>query len=192
MLSQWCSEEMPPWFYLFLSNPALVRGVGKGRTKDIVHDYVQTTKPRYGDIIFFHWQSGGYCVLTAKSPLANMGVCSILQVVTLCLRNCSGSYPWLCSKTFLCVFPPVLQGPPQFMISYHWINWKQSWFQFISCALTCPCSLASTQGFDLSHQQRCRGQEGQALLLQPCGEVSPPRIQCSRSPSANMGNLVIT
>lgn len=66
MLSQWCSEAMPPWFYLFLSSPALVRGVGKGRTKYIVSDYVWTAKPRYGDMIFFHWQTGDYSVLTAK------------------------------------------------------------------------------------------------------------------------------
>lgn len=115
-----------------------------------------------------------------------MGMFSAVQGLTLCLRDCRGSYPWLQSKAFLCVFPPLLWDPSQFMISYHWITWLQSWFQFISCAVTCLCSLASAQGDDLSHQQRCRGQEGQELLGQAHGEVFPPRIQCSRSPSANM------
>lgn len=50
MLNSWCSEAMPPWFSLFLSSPALSRGVGKGRRKGIVSGYIWTTELKSQDM----------------------------------------------------------------------------------------------------------------------------------------------
>lgn len=63
-------------------------------------------------------------------------MCSAVQMLTLCLRSFGCSYLWLHSTTFLCVFPPLLWDPSQFMISVYWINWQQSRFQFIFFAVT--------------------------------------------------------
>lgn len=150
-------------------------------------DY-KAKKLRYGDTILSLGNWGLLCPSSKKS-FSKHGYVLCCTSADPLSWNCRGSYLWLPSKTFLCVFPPLLWDLSQFIVAYHWINWQHSCFQFVSYAVTCLCSLASTQGEDLSHQLGCRGQEGQELLLQTCGEVSPPRIQCSRSPSANVGSL---
>lgn len=38
------------------------------------------------EIRFFHWETGDCCVLLVRSPLANMGMCSAVQVLILCLE----------------------------------------------------------------------------------------------------------
>lgn len=101
------------WFYLFLSSPALVRGVGKGRTKDIVSDYLWTTKLKsWGIEIWFSFTANwGLLCPSSKKPFSKHGYVLCCTRADPLSQGLQGFLSIAAEQSIPLCFPTLVMGP---------------------------------------------------------------------------------